>query len=115
MIPVSAPGNHCHWIPRAPILLKMIESHFSRFHGRGRVDRTHCRTERLAILVRNEARTVADVVYDTELDIDLRKHRNGSLGKTGESVAAQDQDVADAAGLEIIQDLQPEAGALGFF
>ena len=56
---------------------------------------------------------VADQMHDAGLDRGLREHRGDRVGEAGEPVDHGDQDVADAAGLELVHHLESELGALG--
>lgn len=53
-------------------------------------------------------------MHDAELDIGFGINAGDGLGQALETVAAKDQDVGNATGLEIVEDLEPESGALGF-
>ena len=53
-------------------------------------------------------------MHDAELDIGCGIRRD-RIGQTGESVATQNQNVLHATGFQIVEDLQPEACAFGFF
>lgn len=52
-------------------------------------------------------------MYDASLHDGLREHRCDGLGKALEPVDYGDQDIVDAAGLELVDDLKPELGAFG--
>jgi len=52
-------------------------------------------------------------VDQTRLHRGLREDGFDRLGEPGQAVDARDQDVADAARLEVVEDLHPELGALG--
>jgi len=82
--------------------------------GRRRHSRLDRRKDRLAILPGHEGQAVADQMYDAGLD----DHRFGKdavdrLGKPLQAVDDGDQDVGDAAGPQIVHDLEPEFGAFG--
>ena len=51
---------------------------------------------------------------DAGLHPRLREHGLDRLGEACQAVDAGDEDVADAALLQVVQDGQPELGALGF-
>lgn len=50
---------------------------------------------------------------DACLNQGLGEHRRDRLGKTLETVDDRDQDIVDASGLELVDDLEPELCALG--
>ncbi|ESZ68224.1 hypothetical protein X726_32400 [Mesorhizobium sp. L103C105A0] len=56
---------------------------------------------------------MADQVHDAGLDDGLGKDGVDRLGKALQSVDDGDQDIADAAALQLVHDAQPELGALG--
>ena len=80
---------------------------------RGGVDRSQRGGDLLAIAVVDVAQRRADEVHDAGLHPGLRERRLDRLGEAFEAVDAADQDVLDAAALEVIEDGQPELGALG--
>ena len=86
----------------APRLLESSQGQFGSLDGRGRIDRTHGGAERLAVFVGNKFRAVSDVVYDAELHIGQREHGFDGLRQSRESIAAQDENLLDAASLQII-------------
>ena len=52
-------------------------------------------------------------MHDASLHDGLREHRCDGLGEALEPVDDGDQDIVDAAGLELVDDLKPELGAFG--
>ena len=52
-------------------------------------------------------------MHDARLDRGLGEHGLDRLGESFEAVDARDQDVGDAALLELVEDLHPELRALG--
>src|SRR4029450_4720100 len=66
----------------------------------------------LAVLVGHEAHAVADLVDDAGLHPRLREDGLDRLRKAGQAVDAADEDVADAAVGEVVEDGEPELGAL---
>ena len=71
------------------------------------------RCDSLAVLVGNEVQRIADQVNDAGLDLGLWKHRGDRLRKALQAIDDGDQDVFDAAVLQLVHDAQPEFRALG--
>jgi hypothetical protein len=71
----------------------------------------HC--DSLAVLVGNEVQRIADQVNDAGLDLGLWKHRGDRLRKALQTIDDGDEDVFDAAVLQLVHDAQPEFCALG--
>jgi hypothetical protein len=59
---------------------------------------------RLRSLVGDEPHRVADLVNDAGLHPRLREHGLDCLGEPGEPVDAADEDVLDAAVVQVVQD-----------
>ena len=78
-----------------------------------RVDRLDRRGQRLAILPARVVQAVADQVHDAGLQRGGREHRRQRLGHALQAIGDGDQDVVHAAGLQVVEHLHPELGALG--
>ena len=79
----------------------------------GGVDRLEVAGDLLALASGEVLEAVADQVHHARLDHGLGEDRLDRLGEPFEPVDAADQDVADAALLELGEDLHPELRALG--
>ena len=79
----------------------------------GGVDRLQVAGDLLALAARHVLEAVADQVHDARLHRGLREDRLDRLGEALQPVDAADQDVLDAALLELGEDLHPELRALG--
>jgi hypothetical protein len=77
------------------------------------VDRPQVAGDLLALAPRHVLQAQADQVDDACLDGRAREDRLDRVGETLQAVDATDEDVADAALLELGQDLHPELRALG--
>ena len=78
----------------------------------GGVDRPEVAGDLLAFAAGDVAEAVPDQVDDAGLHPRLGEHRFDRFGEPLEPVDAGDQDVLDAALLEVVQDLEPELRAL---
>jgi hypothetical protein len=110
-----APSGDGHRIALFPRLGEAIEREFGRLDGRRRIDRPHSRAQRLAILPGNELRHVANVMNDAKLDVGMRKHGFHGIAQTAQAIPTNNERVVYTPGFQIIEDLEPEAGAFGFF
>src|SRR5208337_895357 len=81
--------------------------------GLGAVDRLQRRHDRLAILPADEGQAIPDQMHNAGLNQGLRKYRRDRLWKAFEAVDDGDQKIVDASALELVDDFQPELGALG--
>ena len=54
-------------------------------------------------------------MHDAELNVGLGVNNANGIGKTGEPVTAEHQDVLDATSFQIVENLDPEACSLSFF
>ena len=114
--PVPGPtpgGSHGgEFLAPRPLREGLQFSH-GRFGAGRRVNRLDRRCQRLAILPTGVVEAVANQMHDAGLQRGRREHRGQGLGHALQAVGDGDQDVSDAAGLEIVEDLHPELGALG--
>jgi len=94
---------------RTPGPLKR-SSRLGRSHPEDRLDP---RQDRLAIFPQYERHTVPDYMNDTSLDDGLRIDRSDRVGEAFEAVNNRDNDVIDAACLDLVDDLEPELGLFG--
>src|SRR5580700_7658331 len=78
----------------------------------GSVDPLQCGCHRLSVFPGDEIEAVAQQVDDTGLNRGLREDGGNRLGKAFETVDNGDQNVFDAAVLQLVHDAQPEFGAL---
>ena len=81
----------------------------------GAIDRAQGLRDALAILPGSKIHRMADEVDDAGLHDSLRKNGVNGLWKTLQAIHDGDQNVLGAAGLELVDDAQPEFGALGLF
>ncbi len=113
VLPGVLPGLRDRRESLAPFLVEGFE----RLPGGVRVDRGVDRLEVFGDLVvlatRDVAQAPSDEVNDAGLHGRLREDRLDCLGEAGQAVHAADQDVLDAALLQIAEYLHPELGALG--
>ena len=79
----------------------------------GAVDGLEVAGDGLAVLVGDVAHRASDLVDDAGLHPRLREDGLDRLGEPGQPVDAGHEDVGDAAVLQIVEDGQPELGALG--
>src|SRR6476469_3407171 len=79
------------------------------------IDRPQRLRHALAILPGGKIHRMSDQVDDTGLNHGLRKHRIDGLGKALQSIDHRNENVLGAAGLELVDDAQPEFGAFGLF
>ena len=77
------------------------------------VDRPELAGDLLAVLVVHPAQRRPDQVDDAGLDRRARPDARDGGGQAGQAVADHEQDVLDAAGLELAHDAGPELRALG--
>ena len=113
-IPGSAPQRRDGLLPLAPgAVLEFLECLHGSFRvGRG-VDRPQRLGENLAVLPARVLEAVADLMDDACLPGRRRECRSEGLWNALEAIGDGDQDVPDPAGLEVVDDLQPELRALG--
>ena len=78
----------------------------------GGVDLAQVGGERFAVLVGHEAHAGADLMHQAGLDGRVREGRLDRLREAGQPVDADEQDVGDAAGLQIAENVKPELRAL---
>ena len=84
--------------------------------GIGRaIDRAQRLRDALAILPGGKIHRMADQVDDASLNDGLRENGINGLRKALQAVDDGDENVLDSAGLELVDDAQPEFGALGLF
>ena len=112
MLPGLAPGLADHRVALTPGLFEGGERFRGRVRVDGGVDRLQVFGDGAPVLVRHEAQRLADQVHDAGLHPGLREDRFDRLGEALEPVDAADQDVADAALLQLAQHGEPELGAL---
>jgi hypothetical protein len=77
----------------------------------GGVDLAQVGGERLAVLVGHEPHAGANLVHQAGLDGRVGERRFDRLREAREPVDADEQDVGDAAGLQVGEDVQPELRA----
>src|SRR4051794_16301806 len=114
VLPTGAPGTDGGRIPLAPLGVEALELGERRLGVRGGVDRAQRRDDLALVAVVDVAQRGADQVHDAGLHPRLGEDRLDGLGEALEAVDAGDQDVLDAAAAQIVEDGQPELGALGF-
>ena len=82
-----------------------------RLFKRGRlVDRLQVGHKRLAVFPGNIAQAVSYLVNDAALDLGLRKDRLNRLLEPDQAIDAGDEDILNAANLQVINHAQPEVG-----
>ena len=81
--------------------------------GRGGVDQAQLGGHLFAVLVVDPAQRGPGQVHDAGLHQRVGPHGLDRGRQPGQAVADHDQDVGDAAGLEVVHHPQPELGALG--
>ena len=52
---------------------------------------------------------------NAELHVGVRIYRFDGIAQAGKSIAAHDEHVRDTAGLEVVENFEPETRAFGFF
>ena len=102
-------GNRC-----APLLVEALEFELGGVGVDGGVDRFEVPGDLLALASRHVLQAVAHEVNHARLHGGLGEDRLDRLREALQAVHAADQDVPDAALLELGQHLHPELGALGF-
>ena len=99
--------------PLAPLLVESLKHLLGGVSVHGRVDRLQIAGDLLALLAGHVLQAMAQEVNDAGLHGGLGEDRLDRLGEALEPVHAADQDVLDAALLELGEHLHPELGALG--
>ena len=105
-------GDHREPLP--PLLIEGLELGLGGVGVDGGVDRLQIPGDLLALAPRDVLQRRADQMHDTRLDRRAREDRLDRLREPLQTVDAADQDVLDAAGLQVVEDLHPELRALGF-
>src|ERR1700722_9764122 len=112
VLPFRAPRRGDHGVLLAPSLVEAIKGELGGFRVPRRIDRPEAGGDGFAVAVRDVAHPGTDLVNDARLDPGLREDSLDRLGEPFEAVDAADQDVFDAALVEIVEDGQPEFRAL---
>ena len=99
--------------PGAPLLIERFELGVGLVGILGGVDRLQIAGDLLAFAAGHVLEACANQVHQACLDGRGREDRFDRFREPGEPVHAADQDLADAAGLQVGEDLHPELGALG--
>jgi hypothetical protein len=108
------PGLHDGRILRSPWPFgEVLQGLLCRLFARGCIDRPQRGGDALAVLVAGVLQTVADQMHDAGLHRRAGVGRANRLGQSFQSVDHGDQGVLAAAGLEVIEHLEPELRALG--
>src|SRR5271166_3241563 len=113
-VPRPPPGRDDggEFLPPLPCL-EGVERRQSRLGaGRG-IDRTQRRGQRLAVLPTGKVEAVADQVHNAGLQRGRGEHRAQRLRHPFQAVGHRNQNVVDAADLEVIEHLHPELGPFG--
>ena len=97
----------------APLLVEGLELGLRLVGVLSGVDRLQVAGDLLALPAGHVLQAVADQMHDAGLDGRLGEDRLDRLGEALQPVDAADQDVPDAALLQIGEDLHPELRALG--
>src|SRR5215210_7866959 len=113
VLPAGAPGVDGRGVAPAPLGVEALELDERGVGVGGGVDRAQRRGDLLAVAVVDVAQRGADEVHDAGLHPRGREDGFDRLGEALEPVDAADQDVLDATAAEIVEDGQPELGALG--
>src|SRR5215471_6081134 len=113
VLPGPPPGLADRRVALTPFGLELLEAKKRRIGVLGTVDRLQRGHQLFAIFPGHERQAVADQVDDAGLHHGLRIDRGDRLGKAFEPVDDGDEDVVDAARLELVDDLEPEFGPLG--
>ena len=113
MLPDVQPRLGDHREPLPPLLVEALELGLGGVSVDRGVDRFEIARDLLTLAARHVLEAVANEVHDAGLDGGLGEDRLDRLGEALEPVDAADQDVLDAALLEVGQDLHPEFRALG--
>lgn len=98
----------------APLALrKGVERCRLRLGRGGHVDRLDPGSQRLAVLPASQVQRISDQMHDAGLDLGGRIDRLDRFGEAAQPIDHRDQDVVQAAVLQLVEDLQPELGAFG--
>src|SRR5512144_971112 len=111
VVPVPPPGLTDGRIPPSPFGLEVVEPGARQILGLGAINGANPWHDRLAILPAGEGERIADQMDDAGLDRRFWEDGGDRFGKTLQAIDYGDQDVADAAGLQLVHHLQPEFGA----
>ena len=88
-----------------------IQRDFSRFHSFSLINRLY---EFLLVFAGYIFQRIADLVDDTKLDFGLGKDRVDRLWKAREAIDTSNQDVLQAAIVQVRQHREPEVCTFGF-
>jgi hypothetical protein len=102
VLPGVQPRLGDHGEPLAPLLIEGLELCLGLLGVDGGVDRLEVAGDLLALAPRDVLQRGADEMHDARLHRGSREDRLDRVGKAGQPVDAADQDVADAAGLQIV-------------
>lgn len=92
----------------APLVVELLERPPARLAGWGDIDRFQIGRDLSPVALRGVAEGVADQVDHAGLHDRLAEHRADGVGQSFEAVADDEEDVFDAAVLQLGQDLEPE-------
>src|SRR6516164_5548792 len=113
-LPVSAPALSDCWIFDAPgALRKSLEGGLAGSRIGRAIDGPQCLRDVLAILPGGKIHRMTDEMDDASLNNRLRKNRIDGLRKALQAIDDRDQNILGAAGLQLVDDAQPEFGAFG--
>ena len=112
VLPAGPPTVGDHRVAGAPFLVEALELCERGFGVGGAVDRPQVLGQRPAVLVADVAHRGSDLVNDAGLHPGLGEDGLDRVREPGEAVDAGDQDVLDAALVEVVEDGQPELRAL---
>ncbi len=97
-----------------PSLSNFLQSFECRVFGRSHVDLPKIPTEILPVTMRHELHRVPDLVDDALLDDCFGENGVDCIRETTQTIDAADENILDAAILDLIEHLHPELGPLGF-
>jgi hypothetical protein len=114
VLPPGPPRLGDHRVALAPPLVERLERLPGGVWVDGSVDELEITSDGLAVLVGDVAHRRSDLVHDAGLHPGRGEDGLDRLGEAGEPIDAADQDVLDAALVEVVEDGQPELRALCF-